>query len=274
MKSNKVESELNWEVVTSPVVVNGVEATKYKALTRSDNGHIINIAKNSYTPTFNSRLIEVVEKLHDSTGMEIEGYSVMHNGAKILGYLKAEQGKELCGWTMDNYMVVGNSHDGSSGFFLGGVNNMIRCANQWSKVVPHTRIHHTKNHDLKIDEIMRYFDMYKLEQEAMYRKLTNYRNVKIDEKIKLALVDRLLKIESGKEESVELSTRKKADFENLMASIDRETKVLGQNAFGLFQGVTHYTTHVMNVRESVFGNVIGSKAIMNDKAMAFVDSLV
>lgn len=273
MKNNKVEIELNWEVVTSPVVVNGAEVANYKAISRSDNGVILNIAKNSYTPTSNSRLIEVVEKIHETTGMKIEGYSVMHNGQKVLGYLKAEQGKELLGYKMDNYMIVGNSHDGSSGFFLGGANNMIRCANQWGKIVQNTRIHHTKNHDVKIDEMMRYFELYKLEQEAMYRKLTSYRNIKIDEKVKIALADRLFNIESGKEESVEISARKQAEIAKFMTSIERETRELGNNAFGLFQGVTHYTTHVKKVRESVFGNIIGSNAIVNAQAMAFVDSL-
>jgi hypothetical protein len=212
-----------------------------------------------------------VEKLSQMTGFGIAGYSDFKGGRKVLGYLKADKMQKLLGWEMENYMVIGNSHDGTTGFFIGTSEIMIRCMNQFSRISQNLKAYHTKNNIVRIDELVGMFKQYQQEQQALYEKMKQYKKIKVDEHIISALTERLFRIESGHEE---ISTRKMKLTLEFKNSLDREMADLGQNLFGLFQGVTHYTTHVKKTKEDVFGNILGQNAKMNNRAMVFCDALV
>jgi hypothetical protein len=55
-------------------------------------------------------------------------------------------------------------------------------------------------------------------------------------------------------------------------SIDKETLALGDNLFGLLNGITHYTTHVKKVKETTFGNALGTLSRINQDAFQFCES--
>jgi hypothetical protein len=60
------------------------------------------------------------------------------------------------------------------------------------------------------------------------------------------------------------------DFQN---SINIETADLGNNLFGLFNSVTHYTTHKLK-NENTFGNLFGTANKINEKAYDLVLELI
>jgi hypothetical protein len=273
MANSNLSLTLDWDVKTSSVSTNGIIIPGYKAITRSDNGSVLHVAKDSYTPTLNARLMDVVAKIHETTGMPFQGVGEVKGGKKIIAFLQANEGQDLLGFKMKNYMSVGNSHDGTSGFFIGTTNVMARCENQFSKVNQKMKVFHTKNHDVKIEEILFYLKAYKLEQEKLYKKMEDYSKVKISSDIKEALVKRLLRQERPDVKKV--GKKKEGDMLEFLFSIERECNDLGDNVFGLFQGVTHYTTHIRKTKEDkIFGNILGEMAKMNEKAMEFCDALV
>jgi hypothetical protein len=47
---------------------------------------------------------------------------------------------------------------------------------------------------------------------------------------------------------------------------------LGDNLFGLLNGITHYTTHVKKVKETTFGNALGTLSRINQDAFQFCES--
>jgi hypothetical protein len=59
----------------------------------------------------------------------------------------------------------------------------------------------------------------------------------------------------------------------LRKSIDREMKDLGNNAFGLFNGVTWYTTHEMRTSDLVTSQISGTANLINQKAFRFCNNL-
>ena len=59
----------------------------------------------------------------------------------------------------------------------------------------------------------------------------------------------------------------------LRASIDREIDYFGKNAWGLFNGITHYTSNVINNGNNSFGNVSGESQRINKIAMDYLISL-
>ena len=59
----------------------------------------------------------------------------------------------------------------------------------------------------------------------------------------------------------------------LRQSIEKEMKDIGNNAFGLFNGVTWYTSHEMRNAESVAGRMSGTANQINQKAYRFCNNL-
>jgi hypothetical protein len=265
-----LQNSITWDVIETPVYANNTKCAGYKAITRSDNGSLLNIAKKSYTPTSNGRLVEVAEKLSEITGFSLEGFDTFNSGRKVLGYLKNNREVKVCDFPMHDYMVIGNSHDYSTGFFIGTSTIMLRCENQFSKINRQMKVQHTRNHNTRIDELIRYFENYIAERNKLFCKMEDFSKVQIDEQIINGLINRLLLMDSKEE----VSTRKANIRKEVEQSIIRECSDIGNNLLGLFNGITHYTTHIKKSKEKVFGNVLGTLATTNEKAFQFCESLL
>jgi hypothetical protein len=269
------QKTISWEIEQKPIYSNNSQLRNYQAIFRNDNGQLLNVAKTSYTPTPNQRFVEVVEKMQEITGFPLQTYDEFEGGKKVLAFLECTEAIKVYGYDFKDYMIIGNSHDSSTGFFMGNSSKMIRCSNRFSKIFRQLQVHHTKNHDVKIDGLLRYFETYMRERKELYIKMARMHTAKIESSIKKALVERLTRMnEEEKLGIAELSPRKRNLIDNINASIERECLDLGDTAFGLLQGITHHTTHVRKNKEEVFGNVLGGAARINEEAFRFCEQLI
>ncbi len=270
---NQTIQPFSWDVVEKPIFGNNQPIRGYKALFRSDNGQLLNVTKSSYTPTRNERFLEVVQRMANITQYPIKCYDEFEGGKKVLAFLECTEPMQIQGYQFQDFMLIGNSHDSSTGFFIGNSSKMIRCSNRFSKMFRQLQVNHTKNHDTKIDQLLRYFETYQKERKQLFVQMERMANVEIDASISEALVQRLTRMnEEERLGTVEMSTRKQNIVNDLWKSIDKETLALGDNLFGLFNGITHYTTHIRQSKETVFGNCLGGLARINDEAFAFCES--
>jgi hypothetical protein len=265
----------NWDIIERPIYSNNAELNGYKAIFRNDNDTLLNVAKQTYTPTSNQRFIEVVERLNEITGFPIRCYDEFQNGKKILAYLECTEPIEVQGFPFKDYMLIGNSHDSSTGFFIGNSSQMIRCSNRFSAMFRQLQVRHTRNHDAEIDQIIQCVDAYMKQRRKLFDKMERFADVHIDEEIKNALIARLVNMtDEEKLGNAELSSRKKNLILDIDHSILTECNALGDNLFGLFNGVTHYTTHTRKSKEEVFCNALGGGAKLNDTAFEFCESFL
>ncbi|WP_394991933.1 DUF932 domain-containing protein [Emticicia sp.] len=270
-----MQSNLNWDIIERPIFSNNTPLTNHKAIFRNDTNTLLNVAKTTYTPTNNQRFLEIVDKMQQITNFPIKCFDEFEGGKKVLAFLECTEPMKVLGYDFKDYMLIGNSHDSSTGFFIGNSSIMARCSNRFSKVFRQLQVHHTKNHDLKIDSLLKSFEIYNHERRALFNQMELMQKVYIDDAIKLALVERLVNMTlEEKLGQVELSTRKINLISNINSCIDREYIDLGQNAFGLLQGITNYTTHVRNNSQKVFGNVLGGAARMNQEAFSYCEALI
>jgi hypothetical protein len=65
MENNEQINRIDWEVEERPIYANGLKITGYKGLFRGNSDKLLSIQKTSYSPTPNSRFIEVAEKLNE-----------------------------------------------------------------------------------------------------------------------------------------------------------------------------------------------------------------
>jgi Domain of unknown function (DUF932) len=272
LQQNQTVTPFGWDIVQSNIYANSRQITSHKAIFRKDNYHLLNVAKTSYTPTTNARFIEVVGRMSEVTGFPIRCYDEFEGGKKVLAFLECVEPIEVQGHQFQDYMLIGNSHDSSTGFFIGNSSKMIRCSNRFSKVFRQLQVHHTRNHDTKIEQLLGYFQTFMAERKQLFTKMEQFAKVQIDDSIKEALVQRLTRM--NQEEILgtkEISIRKENVMNSLWQSIDKECLALGDNLFGLFNGATHYSTHVKKAKEPIFGNCLGSLARMNDDAFQFCE---
>lgn len=265
-----MDTQLNWDVISRPIFSNNARIDTHQALYRNDNDFLLNVCTNSYTPTRNERFLEIVQRMSDISGFPIECYDEFQGGKKVLAFLKATEKVEVMGHYFEDYMMIGNSHDGSTALFFGNSSKLIRCQNRFARQFQKLKVYHTTNQEVKISTILRAFEVYMIERAKLFSKLQDFSKVEIHHSIKAALVERLVNMTHEEKIGIEpISTKKQNIITGLYNSISTECEALGNNYFGLLQGVTHYTTHVRTNREDVFCNSMGGAARINEQAYNF-----
>ncbi len=241
----------------------------YKAITRSDNGKVLSIMKDSYHPMLNSEFMDVAAKLQEISGFKIAGYTEFKEGRKVLGFLENNRDDfYIGGHKIKDYFLIGNSFDGSTSFFQGTSTILIRCQNQFSQIVKMSQIRHTKKFQSKLEELYTYLDLFFNQREQIYETFNRAGNVTLTPELRDSLIEFALGVTETTDK--EISARKLAQMDILRNSILAETKDLGDNLFGAFNGVTKYTTHELVVKNPSFGNLYGTQGLINERAIEFV----
>lgn len=267
MLLSNIKKDINWEIVEQPVFYGQnpyTQSDAYKAILRQDeNGSQhkpFTISKNSYNPPSIAEFKQYVNELQEITEFSFEGFQTYGNGVDVFGYLKNNgKLKKIVGHEMEEYMLVGVSFDGSKSFFVGSVNNLLRCKNQFGLISRTWKVKNTAGRHVRTEELFLSFESYIQEQKELHENFERFAQVKISPALIEKATRYLLEIKQ-EDKLTQLSSRKQNQYLALTSSLQRETKDLGMNLWGLFNGVTHYTTHKLEKKEAeknVFGNVIG-----------------
>lgn len=265
MKTNLVQS-FDFELQTQPAAFyhNGELrlSTKHQLITRSDTGQPLSVMSNNYVPMNTLDFQESTRKLSDIAGYPIIGYQEFNEGKVILSFLKNTEKTEAVGMPIEDYIVIGSSVDGSRPFFVGTSTILIRCTNAFSKINQIEKIRHTKSSPIKIEQLYSYFKNYLEEKNNLYHSFEDMIKVKVGDKERDEFAKFILTIPN---EEPEISTRRLNKLGELIDCIRIEQNDVGSNVFGLFQGVTKFTTHNLK-SEDTFGSVLGRKSWYNQKA--------
>ena len=274
MKTNLLQN-LNWDIRLEPVTVNNSFDTGKKAIIRNDNQQLLGIVGKHYEPVSNSQLMQFTNALTKSGEFELQGFDELNDGKIILAFLKnTNPNLKINGCHNEEYMFVGNSFDGTKRFHIGTASNLVRCANQFSSTLKVFSKKHTSFMDINDTIAQDIIRNYKTKKGILYESFDGMESVRVDESI----ITRLIK-----EVHVMLATDSKAikqkdwtaspSMLTLRKSIDREMRDLGNNAFGLFNGVTWYTTHEMRTSDLVTSQISGTANLINQKAFRFCNNL-
>ena len=214
-----------------------------------------------------------------ASGGQVKGFETFQGGRKVLAFIKTGQDSgSINGNEIKDYIVIGNSHDGSSSIFIGTSTTLLRCTNQFADVQRDFNIRHSGEIALKFEEAVDHYKKYYAQKELLYKRFTDMSHVKIDKDLVASLTDRLFDVdrEAINKGEIEMSTRKQNQLDSFQGSLDREMTDLGSNLWGFFNAVTHYSTHVRGAESekystnNSFGNVVGSNANFNKKANGII----
>jgi hypothetical protein len=270
-----LQPKLNWDIRLEPVILNKSFDTGKKAIIRNDTNQLLSIVGKHYEPVTNSQLIHFTDALTKSGEFELKGFDELNDGKIVMAFLKnTNPNLKINGCSNEEYMFVGNSFDGTKRFHIGTASNLIRCSNQWSATLKVFNKKHTSYLDINDTIAQDIIRNYKAKKGILYESFDGMESVRVDESV----ITRLIK-----EVHVMLATDSKAikqkdwtsspSMLTLRKSIDREMKDLGNNAFGLFNGVTWYTTHEMRTSDLVTSQISGTANLINQKAFRFCNNL-
>lgn len=242
---------LNWKVEKTPLLLPNGQSTPYFALVRDDNGGILNSVKDSYIPFQNNELADLIIKIADKGGYDIHSGGEFNGGSKL--YLQLLSGNEINGIGENKSKVTGfvtgiNSHDGTTALKWGNVNFTICCRNTFAaatKQLQQSAKHTTSIHQ-KVEDYLRQIEGIVKHEETIFSKfITMAETPTTSEEIRkvvmeITKVDTLL---TPSQAADQYTTYQVNRTNELLESIATEMRSKGQTRWGLFSGVTHYTSH-------------------------------
>jgi phage/plasmid-like protein (TIGR03299 family) len=241
------QANLDWSVKAERLVTaeSNIE-TKSVAIVRQDNNAILGVHGDGYHPLQNSEMMEILDRISGKMGLPLHKGGYFGQGEKVYIQLKTQDLKVGTD-KVKGYLTCVNSFDGSTSLAFGHSNLTISCQNTFFANYREmaNKVRHTQKMHERIDIIcMQIEDVLRAEQK-IFQSITRMSEVKIDQKVRDMVLERILNLD--KEERLAdlttLSTRKKNILSDLEVNIAGEVQDKGGNLWGLFSGITKYTTH-------------------------------
>ena len=253
-------SQLDWEVEKVPLFSQCPEShfnmhgnwseSGYYGIRRKDNLEILGVCTKQYQETQNEQIVERAMQIAEA----VDGNYTFHKalalngGKKIFVQFKVDQYDD----EYEKYIFVVDSNDGSIGLSYGISNTVLSCANQLYLFASKGKsVKHTKSINIKADDIARdisgrliYTDntisylKKQLISDGMVRNIV--KNV-------MKLPVHIDQVEYDDNKVVSKKTKNKVD--KLLDCIAKETTEKGDTKWGLLNGVTYYTNHVVKNME-------------------------
>ena len=252
-------SQLDWEVEKVPLIheshtLGCMAESGYYGIRRKDNQEILGVCTKQYQETQNEQMIERAMQIADQVNFDCKFNKAfaINGGRKIFAEFEVPTTHIAENIGYKKYIYVVDSNDGSIGLSYGISNTVLSCANQlYLFASKGNTVKHTKNININADEIAG-----RLHEELMdFDRQINYSKTRsIDDSIVRHLVMRLMKLpvhihseEYNDDKIVSKKTKNKVD--KLLDCIAKETSEKGDTGWGLLNGVTYYTNHVLQNKE-------------------------
>lgn len=273
-------NKFNFEVETRPLMYTNVEKQvaeddRFKVIIRDDNSKVLSVMKNSYEPLFNREMEKITEDMMKVSGFEFESYKEFKDGAIVLANLRNTKGDvTLFNHKIEDYLILGSSHDGSYPFFIGTAMVNVWCQNQFSKISKVMKVRHTASSEVKRTELLNTLEVYFKQREKIYEDFVQFQKVQIPEELRREVLARILDISREDLLLDKVSTRKLTQLGLLRGAYETEAAEYGHNAYAIFNGATRFTTHILNSKDKIFGNFHNVPGWINQKAYSVAKQLV
>jgi len=240
---------LDWDVQKTPMValLEGkypLPIESHVSVNRSDSSQSIGVVGAGYEPIQNSRIWEAMHNSLEGTQHEVVGGGYTHNGGRVFIQTKVTaEDFTVNGDVFDNYITFYSSHDGSSAFELFDTSvrmicqNTFRLAKQNGGKVFKLRVRHTRNAEVRFENVMQHLEVMFENRRRQYGKLNDLAQVGMEYNDMIAWAT-----------SFYTKTNKLATIASNKAHETRRLSRVGagnngETAYDLFNGVTDLLTH-------------------------------
>jgi len=273
------QNKLNWNVVKKPLMYagecvpganNGLHSTPYYGIVREDTNEVFTTVSEGYEPTQNHTIIETMQEIAGENNLEIVKALPLHGGRKVVVQMKRPSNNIVIGdQETEQYIYAINGHDATTSLKFGFMNKVIFCQNQfaWLSGNAFSGYRHTKSIQNKVKELPKILNF--TEEENKIADLQMFSNQSANSSLINDLVDYL-----ANTDKLPISTRKANMVTDLSRCIDNEMTRISHTKWGVFNGVTQYTTHMKSSPRREYGQqesiLTGACGKMNEKAFNFL----
>lgn len=224
----------------------------------ADTGNLINKPLEPNSPSqVPSGIKQLIEWIETSGPFRLTHFEWHKNGNLQLAYLEYLDGNlTLNGFAVNEYLLLEFNEKGKIN--LASCHRIKRCSNQFTRNLDEFQFRLSAHPLQDAQEIINY---YKQLRKTLYAQLEQLALVAVTGPMLLSVVQQLIGDDTNAR-----STRKKNVQFILMQSIGKEMNAMGRNLFGLFNGVTHYSTHQLKNSVKSLGNALGKPFELNSKA--------
>ena len=278
------QNGLNWNVVKKPLFYTGEQintfgvmgvmqkSTSYYGIVREDTGEVFTTCKEGYTPTQNETIIDTMQEIAGENELEIIKAIPINEGRKIVIQMQRPDNTFSIGKEPTKQFIYAiNGHDGSSSLKFGFMNKVLFCQNQfaWMSNSALSGYRHTESIQDKVKQLPSIINFADQEEKIFDLQEFSMQDATAD--LMNDLVDYLTNTDKL---AGEIHTRTKNIRNDLESCIVSEVNRIGSTKWGLFNGVTRYTTHQKSSPKREYGQqesiLIGSCGKMNEKAFNFL----
>tara|TARA_R110002033_G_scaffold26290_3_gene60099 strand:+ start:2252 stop:3127 length:876 start_codon:yes stop_codon:yes gene_type:complete len=258
------ENGLNWNVTKEPLMYsgmctpeanNGLHSTDYYGIVREDTGQVFATVKKGYTPTQNSTIIDTMQSIAGNNDLIITKALPINGGRKILVQMQKPNNTVIIGdQPTEQYVYAINSHDGTSALKFGFMNQVIYCSNQfaWMNSNGLKGYVHKQSIQNKVSNLPEILNLDGQEERIAQLHEMSFQRISGEQTIQL--IDYLTGMDSKQHGWPDTYTTRKMNIrDDLSTSIARETNRLGMNKWGLFNGITMYTSHHKSIPSRAYG---------------------
>lgn len=263
-KEMLVSKGLDWKVSKEPIqTVSGIYIPDQIALVREDTQAVLGIHTEGYDPYQNEELLDLLYKISNQSGLEVHTGGCFQGGKLVWFQLKSDE------YTLGTDKIRGfisgmNGFNGRHSLAFGNSNVTISCMNTFwrSYRQVETRLRHSAQMRPKIDEILRRIDVLLEEEKKGFDEIRRLNNEPMTPEVRELVTKMLFSLDKEEKLAVgELSTNKQNKMIRFNADVDMELSTKDRSLWGLFSGVTRYTTHDMkkgdNSESKMFGRTGG-----------------
>ena len=244
------QTNLNWNVRTESIQTeSGITIQDKIALVREDTNDIVGVHSDGYRPFQNQELFELLDKVSNMTGLELTKGGLFKEGRRVYVQMKSADlrlGTDL----IKGYLTGINSFDGSTSLAFGPSNVTISCMNSFFAAFKqlNTKVRHTKNMVIRIDEICKGLEGVLAQEQVMFGDITRMSETRFDDVIKESVTRQLFNIKPEVDlyDNDAISTNLRNKMSRFYIDLNGELQQKGDNMWGLFSGVTKYTTHSLS----------------------------
>lgn len=267
------ESNLDWTVSAQQLQTeSGIILEKQVALVRNDTQKVLSVRGKGYELYQNNQLIDLLLSASEKSGLELHKGGFFGDGEKVFIQLKSNDLK-LGNDLIKGYVTGVNSFDGTTSLAFGHSNVTISCQNTFFAAFRdvNNKIRHTKNMVYKIDDILKQMESTVKVEEKIFDTIIKMSQAPITEKAKDMAIRTLFDIKPKIVSYDEVTTYIKNRMEIFNGDLIGEIAEKGNNMWGLFSGITKYTTHSVkedNSEAKLFGLYgVREREIFNDLAL-------
>jgi hypothetical protein len=276
--------------VSETIITNGIEEvvervtykdvpTDYYGLLNTKSGNIINQVKGGYEVSQNDEILDLVlEGMKPfSDQLSVTKAGSLNDGRKTFVQLGIEGMSKVGSENIKRYVTIIDSNDGTTSLSVGLGELVMSCSNQFFKFYKdgQSKYRHTASLRQRVMELPYLIEQTLLESLKLTETYARFQSTEVTRKMADEMVKNLLgfdRLMSIRKES-EMATKSLNAMNDLYDHMTKEMNQKGDNLFGLFSGVTSWTTHAKSAPKRENGRLeslmVGTNNKVNQSAYEF-----